>query len=128
MPDSDGAALENLLSALERELASNARRAERRALWTAAQHYRRSQAWLQDLLPPDLLNLALKDLSCPKVTWQALRHLCRETRFHRRSRLGNFLRLKRCRTMAAGEVRLLRQQRAVRQDLSFMGDFTRTFG
>jgi hypothetical protein len=128
LSQTDSAKLKILLSRLEREIADNARRVERRALWDAARHYRRSPTWLEDLLPPDLLSLAVQDLSSPSVTWQVLRHLCRHIRFHSSSQLGSALRLKRCRTMAAGEARLLAQQRAVRQDREFVGEMLNAFG
>lgn len=119
--------LEALLAGLEREIARNARNVERRALWDAARRYRRSRSWLEDLLPPDILSLALHDRSSPTVTWQVLRHLCRHIRFNSGSQLGNAFRLTRCRTMAAGEVHLLHQQRTARQDRQFVGGMMRTF-
>ena len=122
------AKLEGLLIALEREISRDARRVERRALWEAARHYRRSPSWLADLLPPELLSLAVRDVSSPSVTWQVLRHLCRHIRFNSNSRLGSALRLKRCRTMAAGEIYLLSHQRAARQDRQFVSEMLKTFG
>jgi hypothetical protein len=116
------AKLEGLLKGLECEIARNARRAERRALWDAAQHYKRSNSWLEDLLPPEFLSLALQDLSSPSVTWQVLRHLCHHIRFNSRSQLGTTLRLKRCRTMAAGEIYFLSRQRAAHRDRQFVGE------
>lgn len=124
----DSAKLEGLLTGLEREIARNARRVERRALWDAARYYKRSRSWLEDLLPPELLSLAVQDLSSPSVTWQVLRQLCRHIRFNSRSQLGSALRLKRCRTMAAGEIHLLSHQRAARLDRQFIGDMLSTFG
>lgn len=114
--------LEDLMSNLESEIARNARRAERHALWRAARHYRRSRIWLEDLLPPETLSLALHDLTSPSVTWQVLRHLCRHIRFNARSQLGNPVRLRRCRTMAAGEIYLLARQRAVEHDRRFVSE------
>lgn len=110
---------------LETEIDHNVRRAERRAIWDAARRYRRSRSWLEDLLPPDLLVAALHDLASPAMTWQVLRHLCRHIRFNTRSRLGRPLRLRRCRTMAAGEILLLARQRAANRDRRFVGEVLR---
>ncbi len=77
---------------------------------------------LADLLPADLLSAALADQMAPSVTWRVLRQLCRHIRFNRRSALGSPLRLRRCRMAVAGEVRLLRQQRAALRDRRFVGD------
>ena len=122
MSQTDNSRLESLLKGLECEISRNARRAERRALWDAARRYKRSRSWLEDLLPPDFLSVAVQDFSTPSVTWQVLRHLCRHIRFNARSQLGSALRLKRCRTVAAGEIYLLSRQRAARQDRQFVGE------
>lgn len=118
----DDRRLERLLSEIESDIARNGRRVERRALWQAARQYRRSRPWLEDLLPAKILSQALQDATTPAVTWQVLRHLCRHIRFNARSQLGNSLRLRRCRTMAAGEVYLLSRQRAARRDRNFVGE------
>ncbi len=118
----DNRRLESLLRELESEIARNARRVERRALWHASRHYRRSRSWLEDLLPPEILSQALRDVTTPSVTWLVLRHLCRHIRFNARSQLGSPLRLRRCRTMAAGEIYLLFRQRAAIQDRKFVGE------
>jgi hypothetical protein len=118
----DDRRLESLLSELESEIARNAHRVERRALWQAARHYHRSRSWLEDLLPPAILSQALQDATTPSVTWLVLRHLCRHIRFNAKSQLGSPLRLRRCRTMAAGEVYLLTRQRAASRDRKFVGD------
>lgn len=122
MCSTDDDNLKRLLQGLEAEIAHKASLVERRALWRAARNYRRSRVWLEDVLPPDLLALALADPKSPRVTWQVLRHLCRHIRFNARSRLGNALRLKRCRTMAAGEVHLLFQQREARRNRQGIGE------
>jgi hypothetical protein len=122
LSQTDNGRLESLLNGLECEIARNARRAERRALWDAARRYKRSRTWLEDLLPPDFLYLAVHDVSTPSVTWQVLRHLCRHIRFNAHSQLGSELRLKRCRTMAAGEIYFLSHQRIARQDQQFVGE------
>lgn len=122
MHPTDDDKLESLLRGLESEIARKASLAERRALWRAARSYRRSRVWLEDVLPPELLTLALEDPISPTVTWQVLRQLCCHIRFNARSRLGNALRLKRCRTMAAGELHLLFQQRAAHRDRQRIGE------
>jgi hypothetical protein len=121
LPQTEPGRLQSLMSRLEAEIARNARRAERRALWDAARRYRRSRSWLEDLLPPDLLSRALQDFTSPAMTWQVLRHLCRQIRFNTNSQLGTPLRLRRCRIMAAGEIVLLSQQRAATRDRQFVG-------
>ena len=128
MSKTNSARLEGLLIGLEREIARKALQIERRALWNAARRYRRSRSWLEDLLPPEVLALAVQDISSPSVTWQVLRHLCRHIRFNSSSQLGSELRLKRCRTMAAGEIYLLSQQRAARRDRQLVGDMLSIFG
>ena len=121
MDDSFDAKLNGRLAACEAEISREARRVARRALWDAARRYQRSRPWLTDLLPPDLLALALRDLKSPAVTWRVLRHLCRHIRFCRTSPLGSLARLRRCRTLAAGEVYLLSRQRAALRDRQFVG-------
>jgi len=121
LSQTDDTELEKLLIGLESEIARKVRRSQRRALWDAVRHYRRSHGWLEDLLPPDVLALALQDQANPSVTWQVLRHLCRHIRFNACSPLGSAPRLKRCRTIAAGEINLLFQQRTARQDRRFIG-------
>lgn len=128
MSQTESDRLERLLTGLEEEVAANARRAERRALWAAARQYRRSRPWLEDLLPSKLLALALRDLSTPSVTWRVLRHLCRHIRFNGRARLGSLARLRRCRTIAAGETLLLARQRIARRDRRFPGALLNRIG
>jgi hypothetical protein len=113
------------MNRLESEIARNARRVQRRALWEAARYYLRSRSWLEDLLPPDILSLALHDVTSPSTTWQVLRHLCHHIRFNAHSELGSPLRLRRCRIVAAGELLLLSRQRAAERDRNFVGEVLR---
>lgn len=122
MSQRENARLEGLMIRLESDVARQARRVQRRALWDAARRYRRSRPWLEDLLPPDLLSLALEDAASPAITWQVLRHLCRHIRFNARSPLGSLQRLRRCRVMVAGEMLLLSRQRAAWRDRRFVGE------
>lgn len=109
------------MTELDGEIAANAQRHYRRSLWQAARRYRRAAAWLDDLLPPDFLTLALQDAASPAVTWQVIRHLCRHIRFNARSPLGRPQRVKRCRTALAGELLLLQRQRAAARERRFVG-------
>jgi hypothetical protein len=111
MPATPPSHLEPLLHRLEIEIAERARRTRREALWRAAASYRRSERMLAGLLPPALLREALADGSDPEITWQVLRWLCRHLRFNARSPLGSRIRFLRCQSAAAGETRLLLQQR-----------------
>jgi hypothetical protein len=115
--------LEGLLRRIEADVSRAARRATRRALWQAAARYERSAPLLAGLLPPDLLRAALCDLTDPSVTWRVIRHLCRHIRFNEGAPLGSPARLMRCRTIAAGEVRLLDQQRVHLSSRDFAASF-----
>lgn len=113
--------LEAQLRTLAADLRNEAARSLRRRRWQAALRYRRSEPMLCGLIPPDLLQAALTDLSAPELTWRLLRCLCRHIRFNSRSPLGSLARLRRCRAAAAGEVLLLARQRAARRDRAFVG-------
>ncbi len=115
--------LEPLLRALESEIAEAGRRAHRRALRSSAARYRRSEPMLAGLLSPGLLHTTLADHGDPAITWQVLRCLCRHIRFNRRSSFGSSARLMRCEMVAAGEARLLGQQRMARREQAFLGRF-----
>ena len=116
MPTSPPSSLEPLLRDLEAEIAERSRRTRRAALWRAALSYRRSEHMLAGLLPPDLLREAVADGRDPEITWQVLRWLCRHLRFNARSPLGSRARFLRCQLAAAGETRLLLQQRMARHE------------
>lgn len=122
MSEANDPGLRDLLSALERKISDDTRRLARQDLWRAAMHYRRSRSMLMDLLPQDLLSLALTDQRNPALTWCVLRHLCRHIRSNRRSALGSTLRLRRCRMAAAGEIQILTQQRIAARDRALVGD------
>ncbi len=123
MATASDADLEGLLRRIETAVSREARRATRRALWQAAARYERSAPLLAGLLPPELRRAALCDLTDPSVTWRVLRHLCRHIRFNEGASLGSPARLMRCRTMAAGEVRLLARQRAHLSARDFTASF-----
>ncbi len=125
MPTSLPSSLEPLLRDLEVEIAERSRRTRRAALWRSALSYRRSERMLAGLLPPDLLRKAVADASDPEITWQVLRWLCRHLRFNARSPLGSQARFLRCQLAAAGETRLLLQQRMARHEQAMvMGLFS----
>ena len=115
--------LEPLLRELESEIAAAARRARRRALRQSAARYRRKEGMLADLLAPECLHGALTDKNDPTATWRVLRDLCRHIRFNRRSPFGSSARLMRCEMLAAGEVRILGEQRMARREQAFLGRF-----
>ncbi len=123
MTTASEADLEGLLQRIEAEVSREARRTTRRALWQAAVRYERSAPLLGGLLPPDLFRAALCDLMDPSVTWRVLRYLCRHIRFNEGAPLGSPARLMRCRTIAAGEVRLLARQRAHLSSRDFAANF-----
>ena len=99
------------------------RRARRRALRQSAVGYRRTEGMLADLLEPECLGAALTDSRDPAATWHVLRGLCRHIRFNRRSPFGSPARLMRCEMLAAGEVRILGEQRMARREQMFLGRF-----
>lgn len=120
MTKRSNAQLDGLLREIEAEISAEARRTTCRARRQAAARYVRSNSMLAGLVPPGLLRTALADPSDPAVTWRVLRCLCGHIRFNARSPLGSSARLMRCRTAAAGEVRLLARQRAARSDRAFV--------
>ncbi len=120
MPTSHTSSLEPLLRELEAEIAERSRRTRRAALWRSALSYRRSERMLAGLLPPNLLHEAVADGRDPEITWQVLRWLCRHLRFNARSPLGSRARFLRCQLAAAGETRLLLQQRMARHEWAVM--------
>ncbi len=121
MPTSHTSSLEPLLRELEAEIAERSRRTRRAALWRSALSYRRSERILAGLLPPNLLHEAVADGRDPEITWQVLRWLCRHLRFNARSPLGSRARFLRCQLAAAGETRLLLQQRMARHQRALIG-------
>lgn len=91
---------------------------DRETIRLLARSYARNEVYLADMAPPGLIRRAIANEADPRLTWDLLRHLCRQIRFNSRNPIfGSATRLNRARALAAGEVAILRRQREAVADL-----------